>query len=61
MLTCQNCGKVLQKWDNAYFLMQVPPRSITELHAFLKHNAVAYCPECIELVRSRQHQHQNQF
>jgi len=53
MFTCQNCGKTLHIWDNAYFLMQIPPRSLTEVHTFLKNNAVVYCPACLELIYRR--------
>ncbi len=60
MFTCENCGKPLQKRDNAYFLMQVPSRSLAELQTFLKTNAVVYCPECLELIYRRSPSHQDQ-
>jgi len=53
MLVCQNCGKVLKKWDKAYFLLEVPSHGLTEIKAFLNHNAVPYCVDCIEVQRAK--------
>ncbi len=53
MFVCQNCGKVLKKWDNAYFLLEVPPHTLTEITTFLTRNAVPYCADCIEVLREK--------
>ncbi|MFC6201697.1 hypothetical protein ACFP1L_07405 [Lactiplantibacillus nangangensis] len=54
MLICQNCGRVLKKWDEAYFLLEIPPHhTLTEINTFLKHNAVPYCVDCIEVLRAK--------
>ncbi|BDZ30848.1 hypothetical protein MH1LPH_13140 [Lactiplantibacillus brownii] len=53
MLVCQNCGKILKKWDEAYFLLEIPPHTLTEIQVFLKHNAVPYCVDCIEVLREK--------
>ncbi|ETY74299.1 hypothetical protein LFAB_07460 [Lactiplantibacillus fabifermentans T30PCM01] len=51
MLICQNCGQVIKKWDKAYFLLEVPPRSLTEIRNFLATNSVVYCPNCVQVLR----------
>ncbi|CAM3243409.1 hypothetical protein [Lactiplantibacillus plajomi] len=53
MLACQNCGKPLKRTDRAYFLLEVPHRSIGEIRSFLAVNSVAYCPDCVQIMRTK--------
>ncbi|MFB9770505.1 hypothetical protein [Lactiplantibacillus modestisalitolerans] len=51
MLHCENCGRPIERPDRAYFLMEVPRQTLAEVHHFLSVNAVAYCPDCIQVLR----------
>ncbi|WP_179950288.1 hypothetical protein [Lactiplantibacillus garii] len=53
MLVCQNCGKPLKRPDRAYFLLRVPRRTLSEVRSFLQVNSVAYCPDCVQIMRTK--------
>ncbi len=53
MLVCQNCGQPLKRPDRAYFLLQVPHRTLGEIRSFLQVNAVVYCPDCVQIVQTK--------
>ncbi|WP_318766257.1 hypothetical protein [Lactiplantibacillus carotarum] len=53
MLRCQNCGRPLKRPDRAYFLLRVPRNTVHEVRSFLEVNSVVYCPECIQVMRTK--------
>ncbi|GKS81540.1 hypothetical protein LPAF129_12260 [Ligilactobacillus pabuli] len=47
--SCVNCGRPIEKWTEAYWKFPLPEKGMTEIQAFLKLNAKAYCVSCVEL------------